>query len=154
MIVTRGKMEKRAHFSLLILLSMSAALVFVGVCSGCSGLGSTLDGITHGPILGRPSARSMTIWARTSGTFEFQVHYGLKPNNLDQHSTSSRALIEHDNTALCTLEGLQPDTRYFYRISTQHRANADPNKLSGSFRTLPSSELLKDAQEGLEDVEV
>src|SRR5262245_61942382 len=57
---------------------------------------STSVAVTHGPILGRPGAHEMGIWARTSEPGSFRVRYGEK---LEFVSAPVTTELEHDNTA-------------------------------------------------------
>ena len=91
--------------------------------------------LTHGPMLGRPTAHSMLVWGRTSDAGEFIVRYGTGPNRLDQVSKPANTKIEHDNTGVAQLAGLKSDTRYHYQIWVNDR----PHGLPGSFQTLPSA---------------
>ena len=43
--------------------------------------------LTHGPMLGKPTSDSMSVWGRTSDPGEFVVHYGVDPKRMD-HSLS------------------------------------------------------------------
>jgi alkaline phosphatase D len=92
--------------------------------------------LTHGPMLGAPTAHSMAVWGRTSDPGEFIVRYGTDVGRLDQLSRPARTTIEHDNTGVVQLANLKSDTRYYYEIVV----NARPHGLPGSFRTLPSSD--------------
>ncbi len=86
--------------------------------------------VTHGPVLGRPANNSMTIWLRTSRAGPVRIFFGKEKGKLDQVSPLLETSLEHDNTGTVTLENLDANTRYFYRI--------EDHQLSGSFRTLPS----------------
>ena len=90
--------------------------------------------ITHGPILGRPNADSMSVWARTSRPTNLQVRYGRDASQLDQVSQTVSTKAEDDHTGIVTLSPLKPETTYHYEVfipgSESHR--------TGSFRTLPS----------------
>ncbi|MCC9657043.1 alkaline phosphatase D family protein [Rhodopirellula halodulae] len=98
--------------------------------------------LTHGPMLGRPTATSVPVWARTSDSGEFTVHYGTQApgqhgGDLSDHvSEPAQTRIEHDNTGVVSLKNLKPDTRYHYRIFV----NGRPQGEHGSFRTLPDAE--------------
>lgn len=91
--------------------------------------------LTHGPMLGNPTANSMSVWGRTSDPGEFLVHYGVDSDRLDQVSKPAVTTLAHDNTGVVRLEGLKSDTRYHYQIWV----NGRPHGLPGSFRTLPSA---------------
>ncbi len=92
--------------------------------------------LTHGPMLGKPTATSMTVWGRTSEPGEFLVQYGKQSEVLEQSSEAGKTQLAHDNTGVVTLDNLEPDTRYHYQIVVNER----PHGLPGSFRTLPSAE--------------
>ena len=92
--------------------------------------------LTHGPMLGRVTSDSVRVWARTSDPGTFEVHYGTDPGDLTQASPAAGTSIEHDNTGVAELTGLQADTRYHYQV----HVNGRPHGLPGSFRTLPSRE--------------
>src|SRR5689334_7151992 len=54
-------------------------------------------GITHGPILGRPGATEMGIWARTEKPGQFYVRYATG-NEGDMVSDKVVTGLETDNT--------------------------------------------------------
>lgn len=95
--------------------------------------------LTHGPMLGHPTAHSVRVWSRTSDAGQFEVHYGTNEEKLDQISQPATTLIEHDNTGVALLEKLQADTRYHYQIWV----NGRPHGLPGSFRTLPDANAVR-----------
>ncbi len=97
--------------------------------------------LTHGPMLGMPSATSMRVWGRTSDPGEFVVKYGTTPEKLTQTSAPAKTTIEHDNTGVAKLKELTPDTRYHYQIFVNDR----PHGLPGSFLTLPSADITRNA---------
>lgn len=90
--------------------------------------------LTHGPMLGKPTAHSVVVWIRTSDAGEFMVRYGTDPQRLDQTSPVGRTRIEHDNTGVTQLTKLKSDTRYHYQVWVNER----PHGLPGTFQTLPS----------------
>ena len=94
--------------------------------------------VTHGPILGRPTATSMTLWARTNDAGPVTVFYGKEEGNLDQVAPPLETSIDRDNTGLLTLENLEPNTTYFYRI--------EDHQLGGSFTTLPDPGQFQNAE--------
>ena len=101
--------------------------------------------ITHGPVLGRPSATSMSVWARTSVPGSFEIRYGISGEPLAQTATSAQTSLAHDNTGFVTLSGLQPDTRYDYEVSIPGTAVDRPASQTGRFRTLPDPQTVRDA---------
>jgi len=98
--------------------------------------------LTHGPMLGNPTANSVTVWGRTSDAGEFLVKFGTSENELDQTSQAAVTKIEDDCTGTTRLDGLKPDTRYQYQIEV----NGRPHGLPGSFRTLPSADESRNAE--------
>ncbi len=99
--------------------------------------------ITHGPVLGRPGADTMTVWARTRLPGEtLQVRYGVDPGQLNELSQVTTTLLEDDCTGLVKLTGLQPSTRYFYEVF----CSSGDHPPQGSFMTLPSSESVTNEQ--------
>lgn len=98
--------------------------------------------LTHGPMLGRPTANSMLVWGRTSDPGEFVVKYGLAGRPLTQTSAPARTRLDHDNTGVAQLQGLEPGARYEYQI----HVNGVPHGLPGSFLTLPSAEQTRNAE--------
>jgi phosphodiesterase/alkaline phosphatase D-like protein len=88
--------------------------------------------ITHGPMLGHVTADGISIWARTSKPGQFRVQYGRMPDRLDQESEATTTTADWDNTGWVRLNGLNPNTRYYYRPVTSGDAGRE-----GSFLTLP-----------------
>jgi phosphodiesterase/alkaline phosphatase D-like protein len=112
-------------------------LLALGSCAAPGGGGA--DGsprITHGPMLGRLGAREVTVWGRTSRPAAIRVRYGLAPDRLDRASEAAPTGPDRDLTATVRLAGLEPDTRYHYRL--------EPGGPGGTFRTLPDPEALRD----------
>ena len=101
--------------------------------------------LTHGPILGRLGADEIGIWGRTSEPGSFQVRFGTGAGNLDQLSDPVQTRLQADNTGWVHLRGLQPDTKYYYEVLPEG-AQTSRREWSGSFRTLPDSEQVRDAQ--------
>lgn len=91
--------------------------------------------LTHGPMLGKPTATSMVVWGRTSDPGEFIVKYGTDAGRWTHSSKPAATTLDHDNTGVAVLSDLIPDTRYHYQIYVLDR----PHGLAGSFRTLPDA---------------
>lgn len=98
--------------------------------------------LTDGPMLGKPTAHSMAVWARTSDAGEFTVRYGTDAERLDQISQPALTTIDHDNTGVAQLADLKSDTRYHYQVWVNER----PHGLPGSFRTLPDASDTRNAE--------
>ena len=94
--------------------------------------------VTYGPILGRPSDTSMSLWVRTDRAGEVKVLYGTDESNLDQASKVAMTEVERDLTGIITLNGLKPNARYYYRVYD--------HQLRGSFRTMPRGEDFKNPE--------
>src|SRR5207302_5514513 len=56
--------------------------------------------LTHGPMLGKPTAHSISVWGRTSEPGQFTVRYGADAARLDQISKPATTTIDHDNTGV------------------------------------------------------
>jgi phosphodiesterase/alkaline phosphatase D-like protein len=100
--------------------------------------------ITHGPVLGRLSAHGVGVWARTAQSGAFVVKYGLAPDALDQMTEAVSTQLAHDNTGWVHITGLKADTKYFYELAMPD-SDFHVGK-GGSFRTLPDSRELVDAE--------
>lgn len=98
--------------------------------------------LTHGPMLGKPTAHSMAVWGRTSDPGEFIVRYGTAPQKLDQASAPAATSLDHDNTGIAELTNLRADTKYHYELWV----NGRPHGFPGSFRTLPASDETQNAE--------
>ena len=126
---------------------MKSDLIRIATITVCIVFNATAFGrdpirLTHGPMLGHPTANSVRVWARTSDAGPFLVRYGTSSDRLDQSSQSITTRLEDDNTGVVTLKGLKPDTRYHYRVSVNDR----PHGVPASFRTLPSSDESRNAE--------
>lgn len=98
--------------------------------------------MTHGPILGRPTAHSMTVWARTSEPSEFHVRYGLAATALEQDAQAQATSFASDLTGTATLENLLAETEYYYQVYIGEYPQGKVN----TFHTLPDHQALIDAQ--------
>lgn len=109
--------------------------LLIGAALAACGGGPAGPPVTHGPILGLPSAEGVGVWARTLEPGAFRVRYGLSPTAMTATSEAVRTRLESDNTGWVRIRGLQPGTRYFYRLE----AGGAESPLA-SFRTLPATE--------------
>lgn len=91
--------------------------------------------VTHGPILGKPTPNSMSLWVRTERPGEVVFFFGTDAKKLDRRAALPTTSLDRDYTGVLTIDGLEPNTRYHYRI--------EDHQLAGSFRTLPSAEAYK-----------
>ena len=118
-----------------------ALLVLLGLV--VSHMPTAAQSVTHGPILGRPGATEMGVWARTAAPGEFAVRYGPAPDALTQTSPPAVTTLERDNTGWVHLEDLQPGTTYYYEVVTDSPGERPRSELGGSFRTLPSPDQVR-----------
>ena len=100
--------------------------------------------ITHGPILGRLSAHGVGVWARTADSKPFQVAYGQNSESLDQLSAVVSPVLERDNTGWVQIDGLRPDTKYFYQLVVPGEGR--PQSSVHSFKTLPHPADVRDPE--------
>jgi alkaline phosphatase D len=70
-----------------------------------------------GPMVGAPGPRHFTIWVQASGSFPVALEYSTDPDfsTLLKGSTAM-AVRENDLCVTLRAEGLEPDTRYYYRL--------------------------------------
>lgn len=87
----------------------------------------------------------MGVWARTERPSSFRVRYGTDPGRLNAWSARVETSAADDNTAWVLLEGLEPDTVYYYQVVPEGRENA-PVRPDGRFRTLPAPEQFWNAE--------
>lgn len=100
------------------------------------------SGLTHGPMLGRPTATSVRVWVRTERPSEFRVVYATRlPLDLQTSpQVAGQTLPESDNTGFVQLAELEPNTRYYYGIVTEVGlvdTRIEFDRPWPSFRTLP-----------------
>ena len=100
--------------------------------------------VTHGPMLGRPSHDSMSLWMRTHRPGKVVVFYGTDKTELDQSATLQTTSIEDDNTGILKLDKLQANTRYYYRVEDHQLSGScllytSPSPRDGLLSRMPSS---------------
>ena len=90
----------------------------------------------HGPLVGRTSDSSASFWIRTTGESNVTVIVS-KSNELTEpvESKSVRSDQDRDFTAIAVVNGLAPDTEYFYGIQIDGGAILKGDQLR--FRTFP-----------------
>jgi len=92
--------------------------------------------LMQGPMIGAVNKNSALIWTRLSGPHEQVVLYGETPDRTSmKRSNSSLARAETDYTIHFRLEGLKPDTTYYYSIEVDGRLHLNP---PASFQTAPA----------------
>jgi alkaline phosphatase D len=92
--------------------------------------------LLHGPMLGCVTDRSAKFWVRTANEVPVQVSIcELENRNSVIKSTTVRTDKNKDFTAVISVQGLKPDTRYFYSPTVDNVSWST----GWPFRTFPSS---------------
>lgn len=92
--------------------------------------------LVHGPMLGCVTGSSARLWVRTAEEIPVQVlaHPAEKPD-----STIKSPIVmtkgKNDFTAVLTVDGLKPDTRYYYEVIL----NGAPSSIRRTFKTFPAN---------------
>ena len=96
--------------------------------------GAAAGPFTHG-VAARAEARSAMLWtrARTSGRYRFQVARDRAFDRVVARGAAT-ARSGSDNTMKPVVDGLRPNTTYFYRFLSEGRRSP-----VGRFRTLPAA---------------
>jgi len=84
----------------------------------------------------------MTVWARTSEPTEFEVRFGTSTHALTGLATAAKTTWEHDCTGTVEIPKLESNTRYHYQVYVA----GFPQGQAGTFKTLPDTEKVRDAQ--------
>ncbi|MBI1320729.1 MAG: hypothetical protein GC168_17530 [Candidatus Hydrogenedens sp.] len=73
--------------------------------------------LMQGPMIGAVTTTAIPVWVRASGDFDCWLKYADNPDLADAaESPKVRATKDNDYTAVLTMEGLKPGTRYYYRV--------------------------------------
>lgn len=108
--------------------------------------------ITHGIASGDVTNNSTIVWSRTNQEgAQMHVEYDTNSNFSQPKSTTASTLTNQttDYTVHVKLEGLNPDTFYYYRVWFSIPSSSQTNKndsltsniFTGSFRTAPDPSL-------------
>jgi alkaline phosphatase D len=89
--------------------------------------------LIHGPMLGHVTADGASFWVRTAHEAEVSVEV-VEQGGKVIASGRGRTGAERDYTVVVRIEGLEPDTRYSYRLAIDGRTIPVE---SSSFRTHP-----------------
>ena len=84
-----------------------------------AGLARTLGypRVMHGPMIGVPGATHINVWARVSGALSVQVEYSHDRAFRDTKTTTPvTAAAANDFIVQTRIDGLAPDTHYYYRV--------------------------------------
>jgi alkaline phosphatase D len=134
-------------------------LPFLYVEASAQQINDTNFEITHGIASGDVTDQSAVIWSRVNDQpAQMNVEYDSNANFTNPLSKTAQANSTTDFTAHAKLEGLKPDTQYYYRVwftgldivnntnsSTNSNLSVSPNTAEqvevGTFRTAPSSNM-------------
>lgn len=72
--------------------------------------------ITHGPVTGGLTATTARMYVRTDAAMPYTIDVSTEPNFSTLLSFSDSTRPELDNSRIVTLSGLQPYTKYYYRV--------------------------------------
>jgi alkaline phosphatase D len=73
--------------------------------------------LMEGPMAGPAMPGSITLWGRASGEFDVDVEYSTDLMfSATKFSAPARATAANDYTVRITVDGLEPATRYYYRL--------------------------------------
>ncbi len=114
------------------LFRVAAALIFAGLSAFSSAdaqktawpdpiandvLPYSTSGISHGPLLGGVTADAIRVWLRTRQATEFEVICDTQiPFGDSAKTVVGETTAATDLTASVTIDGLRPNTRYYYGI--------------------------------------
>lgn len=91
--------------------------------------------LQQGPMVGAVAADEIRIWSRASGPYAVSVEYATHASMADaQVSATEMASPDNDFTTVCRLQGLRPNTRYYYRMRVSDARPKYTRKLA-PFRT-------------------
>lgn len=74
--------------------------------------------IIHNEVLGRPTNNSVVIQTMFSDSVDLRVDYGTVSGNYPSQTTWTT--FEDSVTSEVVINGLQPNTQYFYRLNCRH----------------------------------
>jgi len=99
----------------LSLFIMLAALLAPGTLQAQSTHGSPR--LMQGPMVGPAKPNQISAWVRTSGNYDCWIEYGTDPSLTNAETTEKlTAQKENDYCLVFTLDDLEPDTTYYYRV--------------------------------------
>jgi alkaline phosphatase D len=94
--------------------------------------------LLHGPMLGQVTTNSAAFWVRTRNQANVQIQISNNQNMSDyRHSDTGQTSAETDYTTIVHVNGLEPDTRYYYRVMIDGNQVDVPQNLE--FETYPES---------------
>lgn len=99
----------------IILVCVFAALSALPELAAKSERGSAR--LMQGPMLGAVDSDSFLVWMRASWTWDIQVLYSTTPDMADAQATTVVTAAKADDYCVTLrVDGLKPDTQYYYRF--------------------------------------
>jgi phosphodiesterase/alkaline phosphatase D-like protein len=99
--------------------------------------------LTHGPLLGAVTDRSIKVWARGDSAGRFAVRvWPMDDWGDEQCSALAHFVAACDGTGVVTVQGLEPGTQYAYRVEVLDEAHGACWATASdqyTFRTLPQA---------------
>jgi len=134
-------MQSKPRHALPIAALVIAMILMIGVTAGVAAAHSErgYPRLMQGPMLGSGSPTSIRIWMRGSGDFRYAVQYATSRDFENASVTPEQtAQKRHDYTLVFEIDGLEPGTRYFYRLLAEGRVSKyQRDRLPASFETPP-----------------
>jgi len=94
--------------------------------------------LLHGPMVGQITTTAAAFWVRTHRESRIQVRVSRNPDMSGYRiSNPGRTSADTDYTAIVSVEGLEPDSRYYYRVFVDGREISIPQELT--FKTYPEA---------------
>src|SRR5262245_50874121 len=98
---------------------------------------------THGVMSGEVTATSANVWVRADKAATASIEYAETSEwRQSKAGGEIQVVAENDFTGVILLNGLQPATRYYYRVAP--RLPASSASLGGSFVTAPAADAFHD----------
>lgn len=95
------------------------------------------SGVTHGPMIGPPSADGVSVWFRADATRLVGLRIGTSEDLTDAPVVDwVYPTVADDFTAVLHARNLAPDTMYYYRVEV----DGDASQTVRSIRTAPATE--------------
>lgn len=109
---------------------------------GVSVAGAADTVLTHGPMLGQATAKSVRVWGRTSGPAALEFRYGTDSASLDNVSEPIYTTAAHDFAGWTTLTNLESGVTYVIQAFLDGNPAGPPARC----RTLPDASALRDPE--------
>jgi phosphodiesterase/alkaline phosphatase D-like protein len=114
--------------------SFSALLLTLSLALGSTAV--VAQRVTHGPVVGAATPTSARVFLRTSEATTFQLELSTSDQFTSPLVFAGETVAERDTSIIIDVNGLQPYTKYFYRVMI----NGEADSLQGHFRTFPQED--------------